>query len=187
MANELQTHDLSAQNLRVLTLIYIALAVLSRLLPHVPDVTALTSLSVIAGTQFSKTRALGIVLFSLFISDLLLAYFFGYSLVGSWTIFNYSGFILITLFAPYFLTSNKKSALIIYLLCSSFGFWLWTNFGTWLCSGIYPHHINGLTTCYIAALPFLRNAMGGDLIWMGIFLGVYWMSERFKWVVKETS
>lgn len=187
MANELQLSDLSAQNLRVLTLIYIILAVLSRLLPHVPDVTALTSLSVIAGTQFSKRRALGIVLCSLLISDLLLAYFFGYSLLGSWTIFNYSGFIVITLLAPYFLIANKKSILIIYLICSSFGFWLWTNFGTWLCSGIYPQHIVGLITCYIAALPFLRNAVFGDLIWMGIFLLVYWVSERFNFAMKETS
>ncbi len=44
-------------------------------------------------------------------------------------------------------------------------YWLWTNFGTWLCSSFYPHNLSGLSECFIAGLPFLRNAVFGDLVW----------------------
>ena len=31
---------------------------------------------------------------------------------------------------------------------------------------MFSHTLNGILMCYIAALPFLRNALCGDMLWM---------------------
>ena len=50
-------------------------------------------------------------------------------------------------------------------LASSLIFFTTTNFTTWALSELYPHTLSGLTTCYIAALPFYRWMPVGDAVW----------------------
>ena len=50
-------------------------------------------------------------------------------------------------------------------LASSLIFFITTNFATWALSELYPHTLSGLTTCYIAALPFYRWMPVGDAVW----------------------
>jgi len=50
-------------------------------------------------------------------------------------------------------------------LASSLIFFITTNFATWALSEIYPHTLAGLTTCYVAALPFYRWMPVGDVVW----------------------
>ncbi len=45
-------------------------------------------------------------------------------------------------------------------------FYLYTNFGVWLLWNMYPHTISGLTQCYIMALPFLKNSIVSNLIFI---------------------
>lgn len=103
---------------------------------------------------------------ALILSDALLAYLHHYPVMGAWTLFSYSGFAGVVLVGA---ALTAQSSLLRYLATismASFAFWVWTNFGVWLLSGMYLHSINGLLACYIAALPFLRNALLGDLLWM---------------------
>jgi hypothetical protein len=39
-----------------------------------------------------------------------------------------------------------------------------SNFATWASWDLYPKTLNGLMECYVAALPFFRHALAGDLI-----------------------
>ncbi|KAA0002449.1 MAG: hypothetical protein FE048_03760 [Thermoplasmata archaeon] len=73
-------------------------------------------------------------------------------------LFTWSGFVFIVLIG--YLTKkglsfNTKS--IIKIAGAGVGSILlydaWTNFGCWL--GWYPHTLNGLTTCFVLALPFM--------------------------------
>ena len=50
-------------------------------------------------------------------------------------------------------------------LASSLIFFVTTNFATWALTQLYPHTLAGLTTCYIAALPFYRWMPVGDVVW----------------------
>ncbi|MSP53081.1 MAG: hypothetical protein EXR81_02365 [Gammaproteobacteria bacterium] len=52
---------------------------------------------------------------------------------------------------------------------STLAYWLWTNFGTWLMSNMYSHDAAGFLDCYLAALPFLRNALIANIIYILIF------------------
>jgi hypothetical protein len=155
----------------ILLILWISIGALSRILPHLPNVTALASLSLLAGMQFSKTRSLLLVIATLFLSDLILAYGWGYAVLGSWSLFTYSGFAFIALLGSKFQTT-KGLRLFGLLISASLLFWMWTNFGVWLCSGLYPHAADGFLACYIAALPFLRNECLGDLGWMLVLLGI---------------
>ena len=40
-------------------------------------------------------------------------------------------------------------------------------------SSFYPKTLTGLGACYTAGLPFLQNAMVGDLMYVGILFGVF--------------
>jgi len=52
-------------------------------------------------------------------------------------------------------------------------FFVATNFAVWAFGGLYPHNLEGLAECYIAALPFLRNRIAGDLFWATLLFGGY--------------
>lgn len=162
-------HDFMAN--KKLALLWVIFGVLGRLIPHFPNVTPMTSLCLFCGSKLSRLVGFLSLLLTLFVSDLLLALILGYPIFSMWTLFTYSGFAVIMLIS----SKLKYSARILpgYLLASSLGFWLWTNFGVWLTSAIYTKSFVGLIACYTAALPFLRNAIIGDLLWGAIIFGSY--------------
>lgn len=55
---------------------------------------------------------------------------------------------------------------------SSVFFFLYTNFGWWLISGMYPHTLDGLIQSYIMGLPFFKNNLIGNLIFVPLFSGI---------------
>jgi hypothetical protein len=84
-------------------------------------------------------------------------------------LFTWSGFLLPALFANGIirklttsskLLTAKKMFTVLPLAIMGIGsnifFYLWTNFGVWLLSSMYPHTAAGLVQSYINALPFLR-------------------------------
>lgn len=163
-------------------IVLIIIGILSRLIPHIPNVNPLISISLITGRNFSRFMALSILFFTMVISDIGLALLFGYSIFGYWTLFTYTGFIAITFIGSKLKYSSK--ALPIYIFFSSFGFWVWTNFGVWLTSGMYSRTLIGLANCYIAALPFLSNSLLGDMVW-GIFILIILSLMKSKFYNKK--
>lgn len=64
-------------------------------------------------------------------------------------------------------------------LGSSVGFFLVSNFAVWLAGTMYPMTASGLATCYVAGLPFFRNALISDLLFTAVFFGAgYLISQR---------
>lgn len=63
------------------------------------------------------------------------------------------------------------------LSCSLF-FFASTNFAVWAFSGIYPLTVQGLTQCYVAALPFMEKTVLGDLAWTGVLFGGAWLVQH---------
>jgi hypothetical protein len=49
-------------------------------------------------------------------------------------------------------------------LASSVSFYLITNLAAWAWMDMYPKNLSGVIMSYVAALPFFRNALAGDLI-----------------------
>jgi hypothetical protein len=63
-------------------------------------------------------------------------------------------------------------------LASSVLFFVVTNFGTWLLSGMYPLTGAGLAACYVAAIPFFQNTAVGDLFYCAVLFGGFALLER---------
>jgi hypothetical protein len=59
-------------------------------------------------------------------------------------------------------------------------FYLVTNFGVWTRGVLYPLTWEGLVTCYVAAIPFLRNAILGNAFYaIALFGGFSLAQHRF--------
>jgi hypothetical protein len=64
-------------------------------------------------------------------------------------------------------------------LAGSVSFFLVSNFATWLVWNMYPKTFGGLMTCYVAGIPFFRNAVASDLFFSTAFFGIgYLVSQR---------
>lgn len=64
-------------------------------------------------------------------------------------------------------------------LVNSIFFFLFTNFGVWLVGGLYPHTVEGLKQCYTLAIPFYRNTLAGDFVYLTLLVGTFEGALRF--------
>ena len=64
------------------------------------------------------------------------------------------------------------------MLSCSLIFFVTTNFAVWAFSGMYSLDMAGLTQCYVAALPFLKYTVAGDLFWAAVLFGGAWLVQR---------
>jgi hypothetical protein len=53
-----------------------------------------------------------------------------------------------------------------------------TNFGVWATGG-YPPTFGGLVECYVAAIPFFRNTVVGDLVYVAVLFSLYESALHF--------
>lgn len=150
----------------ILSSVWVAFGAAARLMPHLPNFTPTTSLCLFAGAQFSRGRSLLVMAAVMVASDILLAQMHGLGAFGWWSLFTYSGFAAIVLLGGWLRNSFTAPRALTLSLTSTVGFWLWTNFGTWLVSGMYTKNAAGLVECYTLAIPFLGWALVGDLVWM---------------------
>ncbi|OGO93272.1 MAG: hypothetical protein A3F41_04040 [Coxiella sp. RIFCSPHIGHO2_12_FULL_44_14] len=149
----------------------VCIAIIGRLVPHLPNVTPFASLALLSGALLSRRLAMGLMLITLFISNVLLAYFYGYPVWGLWSVFTYSGFMVMVLVGTGLSPAPRLLKSLVYAGGCSLGFWLWTNWGTWLTTDLYAKSWSGLGACYIAALPFLTRDLLGSLGWMIVLVG----------------
>jgi hypothetical protein len=57
-------------------------------------------------------------------------------------------------------------------LAASVSFFLLSNFAVWVVWEMYPKTLAGLAACYVAALPFFRHSLAGDLFFTVVFFGL---------------
>lgn len=138
-------------------IIFMIVAVLTRLLPHLPNFTPVTAVALFGGLYLSnKVLAYMLPLVIMVISDV----FLGFSSI---TLFVYFAFVIISFIG----IQAKKPSLAVVLL-SSISFFVITNFGVWLLG--YPKTWTGFVECYTLALPFFRNSLMGDLFYSGVLI-----------------
>lgn len=63
------------------------------------------------------------------------------------------------------------------MLCSIV-FFVFTNLAVWVFQSMYSKDLAGLGTCYIAAWPFFRYTLAGDLAFSGAIFGAYLLANR---------
>jgi uncharacterized membrane protein len=150
----------------VVPVVVIALAALMRLLPHPPNVAPIAAMSLFGGMYVNKKYALIIPLLALFLSDFIIGFYKGMPFV-------YGSFLLIGLLGLWIRKQPSVKNIIAITLISSLLFFVITNFGVWFTGTIYPKTVAGLFKCYTAAIPFFRNTIIGDLLYVSTFVVGY--------------
>ena len=159
-----------------------------------PNVSPVAALALLAGYILrGRVLALAVPLIVLTISDL---YFGGYA-----PKVMVSVYILLALPAVAGRSLNKfhqnqKSPMLSVASVGATGlgfsvfFFLGTNLAVWSSSSFYPMNTAGLLECYTAALPFFRQTILGDMIFVSLFFGSYalgkiWLTSKADQLVVQ--
>jgi hypothetical protein len=147
---------------------FLCIGIIGRLIPHLPNMTPIISLSVLISLHAHRIRALMLMGIVLVISDTLLGFWFKQPIFGYWSYFTYSALMINTLMFSY----QRRPSLQWLLLNTTAGalfFWLWTNLGVWLTTPFYTKTLHGFLLCYIYAIPFLGHTLIGGILWTSAY------------------
>ncbi|MCP4124508.1 MAG: hypothetical protein GY751_22415 [Bacteroidetes bacterium] len=171
---------MSERNKRFLVVsVIILIAVISRLLPHPANATPVAAIALFGGAYFlDKKWAFILPVFALFISDLILQIMF-------WTgaaqfpgfypdmVFVYASFMIVVGLGMGLKNRVNPVSVAGTAIFASVLFFLITNLGVWLTMNMYPKNLAGLMECYVAAIPFFRNTLIGDVVYSAIIFGAF--------------
>lgn len=158
------------------------IGVLTRLLPHWPNFTAVGAVALAGGALYrSRWAAFLLPLVMLFCSDLLINnllfadYYAGFTWFTPGAAFIYGGFLLMTLIGRYGIGRQRTFVPVLGAsLGGSLVFYLVSNFGVWLGGTMYPLNVSGLVASYVAGLPFLLNQAIATVLYASAIFGLAW-------------
>lgn len=155
-----------------LALLWMLLGVGLRLLPHPDNFTPLSALAIFGGAYLGKRYALLLPLLAWIVSDLV---------IGPDPTFPFTwGSILIAGLLGLWARRRRNYATLVGVgILNSALFFLISNFGVWLVGGLYSHTAEGLIQCYTLAIPFYRNTLLGDLVYLSLLVGTFEGTFRF--------
>jgi hypothetical protein len=163
---------MTANNSRVAALLSaILVAAVLRLVPHPPNFSPIDAMALFSGAYLGR-RILAFVapLGALLLSDLVLGFYHGQATV-------YFSVALIVMIGIMVLRQRSALRIGAAAVASSILFFAITNFGMWLFSGFYPRTVEGLETCFVAAIPFFQNTLAGDLFYATLLFGGFRVAE----------
>jgi hypothetical protein len=150
----------------------ILLAAALRLVPHPPNFTPIGAMALFSGAYLGRRGlAFAAPLAAMLLSDLVLGFYHGQATVY----FSVAVIVVIGMAALQRVSMLRIGAAAV---ASSVSFFVITNFGMWLFSGIYPHTSSGLAACYVAAIPFFQNTLAGDLFYTALLFGGFTLAEQ---------
>lgn len=144
----------------------IALTVAVRLTDHLPNMTPVIAVGLVAGAYLGRSYGYLVPLAALFISDLVLGFYdwrIMASVYGSFALVGLSGYLM-----------RKFRGVQSYALLAIGGstfFFLFTNAAVWAFSAWYPKTLSGLLYAYEMGIPFWRNMVFGDILYTATLVG----------------
>ncbi|MEM6799280.1 MAG: DUF6580 family putative transport protein, partial [Planctomycetota bacterium] len=139
----------------------------------------IAAIAVLAGLHF---RSVGVAMLAPFLA----------MLISDFSLLGYSHFgVMLTVYgammAPAMIGARWRakptSSRTAWLGRAAFGgvapatlFFVATNFAVWCFQSDYPTTAAGLVNCYVNALPFYRQMLAGDLVFVPLMLGAAWLS-----------
>lgn len=149
--------------------------------------TPVGAIAMFGGTYFAnRYKAYIVPLLILFVSDI----FINYSYTGKWTLF-YEGFVwvYVAFAAMVFIgTLIKKVTVNSVLLGSLTGVlihWLITDIEPWLRGTMYNKDITGYYQSLVAAIPFEKNMLLGNLLFGAVLYGGFELAKSKFSILKS--
>lgn len=157
----------------IFTFALILLAALSRLLPHPPNVVPITALALFGGVYLDRKHTFIVPAAAMLISDYVIGFYTG-------MIWVYASFAAIGFIGLWLKRHGGIGQTLFASVVGSMLFFIVTNFGVWVSSQVkYPPTVTGLVECYTAGLPFFRNTLAGDVLYVTALFGIYEVVKRF--------
>lgn len=142
------------------------IAILSRLVPHPANFTAVGATSLFSGAKISRPWNYIIPFGVLIFTDIIIG------LHGTMMFVYASIAVSIWMGERVLKNSPNTGRLTVTALASSTIFFIITNFGVWATTAMYPKTLAGLTQSYVMGLPFWRNMMLADVVFT---VGFFWL------------
>ena len=155
-------------NTKLLSLVAIIFGIaLFRVLPHLPNVSPVAAMALFGGAYFADKRlALVIPFLALILSDLIIGF-------HNTMFFVYAGFALTVGIGMLIQKHITVSHVAASAVAASLLFFIITNLGAWMMSGLYPMTSAGLMQAYAAGIPFFQNSLLGNLVFTAVMFGGY--------------
>lgn len=160
----------------------VALAVTVRLLSHdgtlPPNFGAVAAVALFAGAFLPLGWAVGVPLAAMLISDLFIP-----GDVWAMTVTVYALLAAPALIGRLVKRSGSKGvARAVLVTGSAIGasvlFFVGSNLAVWAFNDYYPATASGLGACFVAALPFFKYTLAGDLVFAGALFGLASLAPR---------
>lgn len=138
----------------------IIIGFLTRFVPHYANFTAIGAIALFSGYYFNNKKIAFIVpILVMLLTDLLIGFYQWELLLSVYVSFSFIVLLGIIIKKRKWLWSLPVSILgsLLFFLITNYAFWQFTVF--------YPQTMEGLISCYIAAIPFFKNALAGDIIY----------------------
>jgi hypothetical protein len=169
---------------RVFALFLLILAAaLTRLLPHPANFAPITAMAVFGAIRFADRRTAVLApLVALLLSDLLREVLYRQGLVADWGLYRgmwvvYGTTALVALLGRLAHGTRSVGSIAATTLVGSCLFFGVTNFAVWAGGSLYPRTVEGLMSCYTAAIPFFKNSLLGDACYATILFGGWALVE----------
>jgi hypothetical protein len=164
---------MTAKHARLLALVAaIVVAAVLRLVPHPPNFTPIGAMALFSGAYLGRRwTAFAATFGALLLSDAILGFHSGMPYV-------YASVALVVVLGWSIQARIEPLWVGLAAATSSVLFFIVTNFGVWLSSGMYPLTPSGLAACYVAAIPFFQNTLAGDLFYSAMLFGGFALLER---------
>ncbi len=147
----------------------IVLGVVARLLPHPPNVTPFVGLALFAGARIMGGWSVALPVAAIVVSDLIIG-------LHDVVAFTWLGVALVAMLGWRLQIERSTRRVAAMSVAASTLFFIVSNFGVWLMGEggtMYAKTLTGLVSCYVAALPFYRNALVGDLVYTLAVFALY--------------
>ena len=148
----------------MLAFIILVVAVLSRFVDHAPNFTPTIALALFGGVYLPKKYTIIVPFIFMFVSDLFLGF-------HDTMLYTWGSVILISMFGAWMRPYNKFSNFLFAGTGSAVVFFIITNLGAW--PTLYPLTWQGLSECFVAAIPFFRNTFVSTVVYSVVFYGAY--------------
>lgn len=147
--------------------VLITICVVSRLMPHIPNVTALAATALLGVRLFRQTWVPFVVtLVALFISDAWIGFH-----STSAVVYGAMGIILLMNFRR--VKKFSWQSLAVSSFSASTWFFIITNLGVWYYDEMYEKSLQGLVYCFTLAIPFYWTQMAGDFLYIFSLFGIF--------------
>lgn len=164
-----EVNHMIASNRTLVVSTLVAVAVLSRLIPHPPNFAAVGAVGLFAGASLgNRWLSLLIPILAMLISDMAIGW--------HWMCFVvYASMALYVVGGWWAGHQINPGRLLAASLAGSVGFFIVTNFACWVT--MYEHSWSGFIKCYVAAIPFFQNTLASDVVYGASLFAVLKLAE----------